>query len=365
MNKKNIITLTVGLFASVLLSSHLLAMTAHAESQPTIGVENKRKEVAIQIQQQINEYLEENKNLLSDDTLIASLLQLPYEKRQYVFPYLHEQPFLSHKIKSHPQIIVWKGKKPTVIAPQMKAFAEKYLDDLPAVYYYFLDPDYWNGYNPDKNTVVNNMLNPDLPKVRAKSAVEIADYAVRSLREVFQPDAETQKNFYQTNLTQADVQRLETTLDQLNAFIDSYPEQDDIPSTLRDLIINQVKEAIASPFAVWAQNIEKLGMSTDLNKFLQNQGWKDTNDFIQKADTILRAVRVNRMSLAQAMSFSQMRQQYYPIDPTQPISSIQMYLKMHDAKPGDALFITPYADELKKAFESKRFTRIGLPIYID
>ena len=320
---------------------------------------------AEEIQKEVADYIEQNKELLADDTLLANLLALPYEKRQYVFPYLHEQPFLSHKIKSHPQIIVWKGKKPTVIAPQMQSFAEKYLDDLPAVFYYFLDPDYWTGTTPSEQTVTQTLLNPNVPETKAKSATEIANYAVRSLYEVYQPSDEIKENYNQTILSKNDVTQLENTLLKLNDFVDKYPKALSIPSALRDSLGIRVKESVAAPFEEWVKNVKKLGLSEDLRTFLKQQGWQDENDFAKKADVMLRAVRVNRMPLPQAMAFSEMRLKYYPIDETKPLTSTQMYLKMHDAKPGDALFIAPYADELKKSFEQGKFTRIGLPIYID
>ena len=264
-----------------------------------------------------------------------------------------------------PQIIVWKGKKPTVIVPQMQAFAEKYLDDLPAVFYYFLDPDYWNGTTPSEQTVTQTLLNPNAPETKAKSATEIANYAVRSLYEVYQPSDEIKENYNQTILSQNDVMQLENTLLKLNNFVDKYPKALSIPSALRDSLGIRVKESVAAPFEEWVKNVKKLGLSEDLRTFLKQQGWQDENDFAKKADVMLRAVRVNRMPLPQAMAFSEMRLKYYPIDETKPLTSTQMYLKMHDAKPGDAFFIAPYADELKKSFEQGKFTRIGLPIYID
>ena len=365
MSKKCQLIWIISLSITAFFNSIFYPKNVIAENVSSRESVSKPKLSVDQMREQVNDYIKENKNKFTEDMFINNLLLLPYEKRQYVFPYLHEQPFLSHKIKSHPQIIVWKGKKPTVIAPQMKAYAAKYLDDLPAVFYYFLDPDYWTGYTPFENTVSQNILNPDMPQLHAKSEIEIADYAVRSLSEIYQPDAETQKNFYQTDLTQSDIQRLKITLEQLNDFINLFPEKDSIPSLLRDLIRNRLHETISSPFEEWSKNINKLGLSDDLEKFLKNQGWQNTDEFIRKSDTMLRAVRVNRMSLIQAMSLSSMRQKYYPIEKDKPISSIQMYLRMYDAKPGDALFITPYADELKQTFEQGNFTRIGLPIYID
>ena len=47
----------------------------------------------------------------SVDYMLDRLLAIPEEKRQYYFPMLHEYRILPHKISSHPQIIIWKGKK--------------------------------------------------------------------------------------------------------------------------------------------------------------------------------------------------------------------------------------------------------------
>ncbi len=77
------------------------------------------------------------------DALLHALLQIPFEKRVYVYPALFESRNISKKIVTHPQIIIWKGKKPTRIAPQMQEFAKEHLENMSAKFYPLLDPDGW------------------------------------------------------------------------------------------------------------------------------------------------------------------------------------------------------------------------------
>ena len=83
------------------------------------------------------------KHVKIQDDLLKSLLKIPFEKRVYVYPALFESNTIPKKIVTHPQIIVWKGKKPTKIAPQMQEFAKEHLDYMPAKFYPLLDPDAW------------------------------------------------------------------------------------------------------------------------------------------------------------------------------------------------------------------------------
>ena len=90
-----------------------------------------------------------------DDQRIELYLQTPYEKRQYVFPMIHAAPFISHKIKSHPEIIIWKNKIPTKIAPQLAEFSKTHLENLSPFYYIYLDPDFWNPPSPEASANQN------------------------------------------------------------------------------------------------------------------------------------------------------------------------------------------------------------------
>ncbi len=81
--------------------------------------------------------------LKMQDQLLQSLLNIPFDKRVYVYPALFESREIPKKIVTHPQIIIWKGKKPTKIAPQLQEYAKEHLDYMPAMFYPLLDPDAW------------------------------------------------------------------------------------------------------------------------------------------------------------------------------------------------------------------------------
>ena len=76
------------------------------------------------------------------DELLDFLLQIPFEQRQYIFPMLSEKKSVPKKIKTHPDILVWKGKRPTRIAKRFQNDPEL-LEFLPAQFYYFLAPEMW------------------------------------------------------------------------------------------------------------------------------------------------------------------------------------------------------------------------------
>ena len=76
------------------------------------------------------------------DELLELLLQIPFEQRQYIFPMLSAQQSVPKKIKTHPEILVWKGKHPTRVADIFKNDKEL-LEYLPEQFYYFLAPEMW------------------------------------------------------------------------------------------------------------------------------------------------------------------------------------------------------------------------------
>ena len=74
------------------------------------------------------------------DELLNLLLQVPFEQRQYIFPLLSAKTSVPKKIKTHPEVLVWKGKRPTRIADRFKD-DEELIQYLPEQFYYFLSPD--------------------------------------------------------------------------------------------------------------------------------------------------------------------------------------------------------------------------------
>ena len=92
------------------------------------------------------------------DELLDLLLQIPFEQRQYIFPLLSAQQSVPKKIKTHPEILVWKGKRPTRIADIFKD-DEELLEYLPEQFYYFLAPEMWEeGVDPNMESNPNQIL---------------------------------------------------------------------------------------------------------------------------------------------------------------------------------------------------------------
>lgn len=97
------------------------------------------------------------------DELLDLLLQIPFEQRQYIFPLLSAKKSIPKKIKTHPEVLIWKGKRPTRIADRFKD-DEELLQYLPEQFYYFLSPDAWSPegqplleMNPNK--ILQNLTN--------------------------------------------------------------------------------------------------------------------------------------------------------------------------------------------------------------
>ena len=76
------------------------------------------------------------------DELLELLLQIPFEQRQYIFPLLSAKKSVPKKIKTHPEVLAWKGKKPTRIADRFKNDIEL-IQYLPEQFYYLLAPEAW------------------------------------------------------------------------------------------------------------------------------------------------------------------------------------------------------------------------------
>ena len=117
------------------------------------------------------------------DELLDLLLQVPFEQRQYIFPLLSAKQSVPKKIKTHPEVLVWKGKRPTRIADRFKN-DEELLQYLPEQFYNFLSPDMWPPegepmpeMNPNQlfQNILNNQTNGENISVMPEELVDIYD----------------------------------------------------------------------------------------------------------------------------------------------------------------------------------------------
>ena len=104
------------------------------------------------------------------DELLELLLQIPFEQRQYIFPLLSAKQSIPKKIKTHPEVLVWKGKRPTRIADRFKD-DEELIQYLPEQFYYFLSPDMWPS---EEQSVSENNPNQILQNLMGRNDSNIS-----------------------------------------------------------------------------------------------------------------------------------------------------------------------------------------------
>ena len=133
----------------MILSVLLFASSGFAEVELSPTIQRARQYRAELVQKQ--------------DEMLELLLQVPFEQRQYIFPLLSAKQSVPKKIKTHPEVLVWKGKKPTRIADRFKDDKEL-IEYLPEQFYNFLSPDMWGpkigktAMEVNPNQILQNMI---------------------------------------------------------------------------------------------------------------------------------------------------------------------------------------------------------------
>lgn len=300
-----------------------------------------------------------------EDLILNMLLATPYEKRQYVFPQLHENRALSKKILTHPEIAVWKGKMPTDLPPQLKSYAVKYLPYLPPIYYLYLDPDLWTTKDTDKPQKGSLELSPRNTAIHLKPH-KGEFYTYPSIESLYHLSPETLKNYKKTDLKPQDVTRVFDSVKGLEAYIENQDDPTDLKHSILSLMVrnNQIEKDFINPFGSLVARLKKLKPQEEIDNLFKNMGWKNAEDFALTADRILKAQRVSTLNPTIALQLQKVRA--YPDNPkNEMLSNLKMFAKMHEAAPGDVYFIAPYADEIRKQLKPKYILLLGTPVYIE
>lgn len=300
----------------------------------------------------------------TDDLLLNSLLAIPFEKRQYIFPQLHENTGMGKKILSHPEIAVWKGKQPTDIPPNLNAFVKDHLAYLPAKYYVFLDPDYWQeapAERSDTQTLTDAKMQIKLTPHKGEF------YTFPKVENLYQLSEKTKRNYKKTDLKVQDVSRLFQTITALNDYIENQDDPRDVKQKMISIMIrnDQVEKDLADPFLSLVTRLKMIRAAAEVDAFFKQQGWKNAEEFAEKSDRILKAYRVNYLNPVIAVGLNKVRS--YPASaPTTPtLENLRMFAKMHEAAPGDVYFVEPYLSEIRKNLKPDYILLLGTPIYID
>ena len=294
---------------------------------------------------------------LTDEQIIESVLQTPFEYRQYTVPQLHESVYTSQKVRTHPDIIIWKGKVPTRIAPQLQEWAKEHLAYLPASFYPAVMPEMWPNPNQEQRPT------PDI----AQRLQGISDNLSPNPNSVLNKLDGPRVQILGAPLTEEDVTRLPGTIQALEDFYAAQPDQITFRSQLLSSADPQLPMImrLAYPFHSLMARLTKMGYGKEVNQLLRAQGWSDAKDFANKADRLLKAYRANFLRPLAAIELYKIRQKYSPTSPNRTDRSQWMYASLYESSPEDIAFAAPYLKQLRRTFLRKDMLVAGTMVYLD
>ncbi|MBR5130758.1 MAG: hypothetical protein IKV03_06015 [Alphaproteobacteria bacterium] len=302
----------------------------------------------------------------SDDILLNVLLAVPVEKRQYVYPALHENKGMPKKILSHPEIIPFKGTRPTELPVYLKDYAKEYLAYLPSAYYIHLDPDFWQETSNDQSispVSIFSKTNNDLKMIPHKGEF----FTFPSIRSLYHLSPETEKSYKKTDLKEKDIKQLFSTISALEEYVNNQENPRKFKLSLIQMMMrnNDLDNDLSWPFASLVERLKKLKSKQEIEELFQKQGWLNSSDFTNKADRILKAYRVNYLSLPQAIQLNKIRGYPASAPTTEVLENLKTYAKMHDATPGDVYFVKPYLQDIRSQLKPDFILMLGTPIFME
>jgi hypothetical protein len=102
-----------------------------------------------------------------------------------------------------------------------------------------------------------------------------------------------------------------------------------------------------NPFQAKVERLRLMNRVQDLDKLVQQAGFKDAEEFALVADTMARAYRAARMPLRIAFEVRRYRAQ----EPTDPIKRITLTAaKMYESLPKDVHFVNQHLEQVRQAF---------------
>ena len=311
------------------------------------------------IQEQLNDAFD-------DDKMLEFYLSTPKEKRQYLFPMIHIAPFISHKIKSHPEILVWKNKQPTIIAPKLQEFAKKHLHNLSPYYYNYLDPDFWKEL-PKEEVCDPSMISQEKAPALAEKGL---DYVYPTIKEIFKLAGKNSSDYFKTSLTLDDLANFSAVIADLDNFVPATIEKENLLVLVSQQTNKQPFRAIGDPFLMYLFSLEKIGEKETFEAFVQKYGFKNAEEFALKADQIVKAYNAMSLNLLVASYINQHKEGKSIKQPTrndfgqEDIHVMDMYTRMNSSKPGDVYFVKKYKDQIKPILKTN-FVKYGIMFYID
>ena len=288
------------------------------------------------------------------------------EKRKYLFPMIHIAHFISQKIKFHPEILVWKNKQPTIIAPRLKEFAKKHLQNLSPYYYNYLDPEFWQKLPSEE------ICSPEMIQQESASALEEKgpDYVYPTIREIFKLAGKNTNDYFKTSLTLDDLAKFSSVISDFESYTPVVFDKEKLLPLVSQYSNNQPLRSIGDPFLMYIFTLEKLGEKENFDAFVQKHGYKNAEEFALKADQIVKAYNALSLNLLIASYMAQNKKEKSIKQPTKDdfgktdIHIMDMYVRMNSSKPGDVYFVKKYKDQIKPILKTN-FIKYGIMFYID
>ncbi len=298
------------------------------------------------------------------DAFLAQLLKTPFHQRQYVFPAIFESPFIPQKIRTHPEIAVWKGAVPTDIAPQLSEFSKQYLYDLNPRLYIFLSPDLYRSDVRDKPSDTDNIhWSAHIKRMKPSDPETFEGY--KRLETYFKLPKTLVQNPEKAELTADSIKRLNGGFQTLSVFLTNRPDAKQFQDAL-DLLetfYSDPENNRINPFQSLVDRIRLMKQGKELDTIFAASGWKNADEFAKTADTAAKAYRVNFLSLPMAFAFQKIKGK------TEPMSAAERVMLttalMHEALPADVRLAEKYLSDIHSAFVKAGYGALLAPVSID
>lgn len=305
----------------------------------------------------------QNAQKIQDD-LLKLLLAFPFEQRQYVFPAIFESNLVPQKIRTHPEIAIWKGKVPTDIAPEMKEFSEKYLADLNPRLYMFLAPKSLQIKQPDKALTGSIEWQAMRRKMRPMPTPKGEIFnGYKNIQSFMTLSPELQKNYKATTLTIADITQVKKGFQTISDFLNEQPNSEKFNrslSLLRTFATDPDEEQI-NPFQSQVQRIRMMGRGPELDQYFQKAGFQNADIFAQKADKMAKAYRAYHLDIPTALLYHKVRgADKSTLDDAERIIYVQS--RMHEASPGDVYFVQSHLSDIYQIFQKAGYWHLLNPL---